>query len=270
MTRATDQEYLLSQQYHNGARLSVRGRLHARFRTNPDGWFAWMFDQMRIAPESRILELGCGLGWLWLRNRARIPAGWDITLSDFSQGMLAETQQRLQDVPHQFAYAVVDAQAIPYPDASFDAVIADHMLYHVPDRARAIAEVRRVLKPGGRFYASTISREHFRALAALVSGHAPDDAMVDQRFPFNLENGGAQLAASFAHVTLHRHEDTLVVTEAGPLVAYLASLSSMSASDTTTDTTEAALAALTSRLQTLITAEGAIRIPNDAGLFEAW
>ena len=46
-----------------------------------------------------------------------------------------------------FAYEIIDAQAIPYGTQRFDIVIANHMLYHVPDRAQAIAEMRRVLKP---------------------------------------------------------------------------------------------------------------------------
>src|SRR5438128_5363777 len=95
---------------------------------------------------------------------SRIPAEWDITLSDFSQGMLDEARQRLRESPHQFVFAVVDAQAIPYPDQVFAAVIANHMLYHVPDRPTALAEIRRVLKPGGHFYASTVGVNHLREL----------------------------------------------------------------------------------------------------------
>ena len=46
---------------------------------------------------------------------------------------------------------LIDIQQIPYPDGSFDTAIANFMLYHVPDLPRAIGEVRRVLRPGGRF-----------------------------------------------------------------------------------------------------------------------
>lgn len=64
MTHASDQNYLLTQQYHDGSRLTARASLHARFRTNDYGWFRWLFDHLRLPPQSRILELGCGLGWL--------------------------------------------------------------------------------------------------------------------------------------------------------------------------------------------------------------
>ncbi len=52
----------------------------------------------------------------------------------------------------------IDAQSIPFEDETFDAVIANHMLYHVPDRPKAIAEIKRVLKPGGRLIATTIGK----------------------------------------------------------------------------------------------------------------
>ena len=160
MTHASDQNYLLTQQYHDGSRLTAHSSLHARFRTNDYGWFRWLFDHLHLPPQSRILELGCGLGWLWTQNMARIPAEWDMTLSDFSQGMLDEARLRLRESSHQFVFAVVDAQAIPHSDENFDAVIANHMLYHVSDRSTALAEIRRVLKPGGHFYASTVGTNY--------------------------------------------------------------------------------------------------------------
>lgn len=80
--------------------------------------------------------------------------------------MLQAARQQLGE--KRFVYAVADAQALPFADATFDAVIANHMLYHIPDLPRALAEIRRVLKPAGRFYASTIGREHMHELDELI------------------------------------------------------------------------------------------------------
>ncbi|MCH8206807.1 MAG: class I SAM-dependent methyltransferase [Chloroflexi bacterium] len=98
---------------------------------------------------SRILELGCGPAELWVKNIDRVPSAWRITLSDLSEGMVREARQNLQSGVSRFSFAVCDAQRVPFDDESFDAVIANHMLYHVSDRQRAYAEIRRVLRPGG-------------------------------------------------------------------------------------------------------------------------
>jgi ubiquinone/menaquinone biosynthesis C-methylase UbiE len=65
--------------------------------------------------------------------------------------MIRETRANLARLGHPFSFAQADAQALPFRDASFDAVIANHMLYHVPDISRSLGEVRRVLKPSGGF-----------------------------------------------------------------------------------------------------------------------
>src|SRR5579871_3026230 len=101
MSIATDQN-LLQTQYRNAANLNARINLHARFSTNRDGWHCWVFDQFILVPQCRVLELGCGPGTLWLKNRDRLPAGWDLILSDFSMGMLEDARRNLASVPHHF------------------------------------------------------------------------------------------------------------------------------------------------------------------------
>ncbi len=68
MPQPTDQTYLLTDQYRNAANLCARIRLHKRFSLNKYSWSRWVFDQITAAPESNILELGCGPGILWLQN----------------------------------------------------------------------------------------------------------------------------------------------------------------------------------------------------------
>jgi SAM-dependent methyltransferase len=184
-----------------------------------------MFDHFDLPAQARILELGCGPGQLWLNNLHRIPPGWEITLSDFSPGMLEKARGNLNGSAHPFTFAWIDAQSIPFPPESFDAVIANYMLYHVPDRPQALSEIRRVLRLGGRFYAATVGDGHMKELDELVYGFdpavsAPSDNLVGA---FSLENGREQLEAWFSDITLHRFEDELIVTEAGPLVEYVQS-----------------------------------------------
>ena len=156
--------------------------------------------------------------------------------------------------------ANVDAQALPFPDDGFDAVIANHMLYHVPDRPRALAEIRRVLRPGGYFYAATNGARHMQELHALATGKSPAEAEPLDRLAFSLENGAAQFAPHFANVALHRYDDALVVTEAEPLLDYLRSMSARP------DRDDAHVAAT---IADLLARDGAIRITKETGMFVA-
>jgi ubiquinone/menaquinone biosynthesis C-methylase UbiE len=268
VSKISDQTYLLTDQYQNASNLDARIQLHARFSTNQYGWHLWVFDQFHLPPQSRLLELGCGLAYLWLENLHRLPEGWDIILSDFSPGMLQQAQQNLHKGHRHFEFEVIDAQSIPFDDESFDAVIANHMLYHLPDRAKALSEMQRVLKLGGRFYASTIGRTHLQELGQLVNKFDPTAGPFGHRrqaHPFILENGLDEISPWFSRVTLHRYEDALKITEAGPLVAYI--LSGIMWSDILDDNQRAAF---TKFIEQELARQGAIHVTKDSGLFEAF
>jgi len=255
-----DQEYLLNKQYQNSSNLQARIDLHARFSTSAYGFHRWLFDHLQASPQARVLELGAGTGLLWRENLDRIRVSWDITLSDFSPGMLQQAWDNLHNAGRPFTFALVDAQDIPFADDSFDAVIANHMLYHVPDRPRAFAEIRRVLRPDGRLFAATNGAAHLQELEALL----PKSRFDFSHNTFGLENGGAQLAPWFPNIALHRFDDALVVTETEPLIAYLLSMRAAS------DLGDAERAAITERVEQEMAAQGVIRITKDSGLFEAW
>ena len=221
MPHAVNDRQYLEKQYKDSSNLDARVRLHQRFSVNKVGWHRWIFDQFSLPPHCRILELGCGPGYLCLDNLDRLPAGWELTLSDFSAGMLEQARRNLKGA-REFEFKVIDAQSIPLESASFDAVIANHMLYHVPDRPAALAEIRRVLKPTGTFYASTVGDRHLVKIYDLIKKFDPVltswGRVADS---FTLENGMAQLSPLFANIQLFRYADALEVTEVAPLVDYI-------------------------------------------------
>lgn len=218
----TDPNYV-SKQYKDSSNLSTRIRLHQLFSINKCGWQRWLFDQIEFKPQNRILELGCGTGELWLENMERIPTGMKITLSDFSDGMVSQVQENLKNQPCAFEFKVIDAQSIPFEDDSFDIVIANHMLFHLPDRRKGLSEIKRVLKPRGKLFASTIGRNHLQEINALVTRFEPQfstwNALASDSF--SLENGEAQLKEYFSTVLLKRYADSLVVTDVKPLIEYI-------------------------------------------------
>jgi SAM-dependent methyltransferase len=171
------------------------------------------------------LELGCGAGNLWLENLDRLPGSLEIDLSDFSSGMLLQARFNLSKASTPFKFKVIDAQSIPFESQCFDVVIANHMLYHVPDIRRALLEIKRVLKPDGRFYASTIGESHLKEMHDLVTRFDPELPSWGT-LPlgsFTLDNGADQLSVYFEKVSSYRYVDSLVVTDAGLLVDYILS-----------------------------------------------
>ena len=264
MPKISDQHYLKTEQYKDASNLNARVEIHRRFSTNPQGWNAWVFDALLSLPaDARILELGCGPAYLWSANAARIPAGWDITLSDLSAGMLETAKRSTARIGRSFKFEVIDAQSLPYDDETFDLVIANHMLYHVPDRPKAIQEIRRVLKPAGRLIATTVGERHMHELDAWLRrlSAAPDFTLFP--LPFTLETGLAQLQPYFSQVEMRRYADNLQITEMEPLMAYIHS------SIRAREFSETALAELRGQLERELQSKGMLFISKDSGLFEA-
>jgi SAM-dependent methyltransferase len=147
-------------------------------------------------------------------------------------------------------YVVADVQDLPFEDESFDAAIANHMLYHVADRPRALGELARVLAAGGRLFAATNGQGHLQEIRALTPGRALWS--VD----FRLDNGGEQIAEYFADVELDVFPDSLEVTEVDPVVAFVGSF---------TDD----LDGVEETVRATIEREGAFRVTKSTGLFTA-
>lgn len=264
MSHYNNQDYLLNSQYKDSSNLTARMNLHERFSVNKYGWQHWVFDQLDIAPGGSVLELGTGPGRLWRDNLERVPATWQVIISDFSPGMLQEAEQHVGG--RNIAFQVIDAQALPFADATFDAVIANHMLYHVPDIARALSEIQRVLKPGGRLYAATNGQDHLREFDMWQAQLLPDLKAEDKvgGISFSLENGRDFLAPFFAPIEVRLYEDALEVTEVEPLIAY--GLSSLRGSDLSADK----IAEFRAVAETILAQSGSIHITKSTGLFIAY
>lgn len=212
-------------QYHDSSNLVTRINIHDRFSINQYGWSRWVFDQFQLQSQSSVLELGCGTGGLWQANLRQVPRQAHITLSDFSEGMLQQARQNLTH-DNRFEFRIVDATTNPLPfrDASFDVVIANHMLYHISDRQSLFFEIARILKPDGYLYASTVGQKHLIEISKMLVEFDPvlsSWRMVTDAF--TLENGASQLSMRFSGVKLSRYEDALVITEIEPLIDYILS-----------------------------------------------
>ena len=264
MSKFTDQEYLKTDQYKDSSNLDARVEIHRRFSTNPYGWFNWVFDTLlKLPAKAKILELGSGPAYLWKECSNRIPAGWDIALSDLSSGMVDAAWRNLVVTGRNFKFKEIDAQSIPFEDETFDMVIANFMLYHVPDRPKAIAEIKRVLKPGGHLIAATVGDHHLQEMMEVLRKVHISKTWESYANPFTLESGLEQLKPFFPNVTMSRYEDNLQVTEIEPMMAYVRS--SLRAADLSEDE----LAKVRVDLKNDLKEKGKIFITKDSGLFEA-
>jgi SAM-dependent methyltransferase len=159
-----------------------------------------------------VLEIGGGQGELaeWMQT----ALGARVTFLDQSERMVELARAR-----GVLEARVGDAQDLPFVAESFDTVVAAWMLYHVPDVNRALAEVARVLRTGGRLVAVTNSLRHIEELRELFG------ALEGFEKQFNAENGEAILRRQFRDVERTDAEVVAVVDERETLEAYRRSLS---------------------------------------------
>ncbi len=230
--RLEDQDYLRAVQYRDAANLDARANLHRKYGRGD--WMDWVAARLPWRDGLRVLELGCGPGWLWeaAARRASRPA-LDLTLTDLSPGMAAQAQARAQAAGWTATGQTADAMALPFAEASFDVVVACHMLYHLPDPAQGVAEIARVLATDGTALVATNGRANLAELFALRGVVWPGEPVDPVSWRFGLETGGALLEAAFGAVALERYDDDLTVTDPADVMAYLTS--SPPASEATAD-----------------------------------
>lgn len=107
-------------------------------------------DLLALKPDSKVLEVAAGSGRDSEIIAGRLSSQGRLFLQDISAGMLGKARQRMKGSPVPVSYALADACALPYPDRSFDCVYSFGGLGEFPDIRKALAEMVRVCKPGGK------------------------------------------------------------------------------------------------------------------------
>lgn len=208
-------------QYMTSKNLDVRIALHEKYSQNPMGWFPWLYSQIDFQGVNRLLEIGCGSGELWKNNTLNLR-NREFFLSDSSEGMVSEVRKKYGSA---FNCIVADCEKIPFKDAYFDCVIANHVLFYLQNLHQGIAEICRVLKPDGVLYCSTYGSNHMKEITALVQAFDSKITLSQTNLyeVFGLENGKDILNPYFSSVEVSYYPDELIVDEAQPLVDYIMS-----------------------------------------------
>lgn len=265
MSKFTDQSYLKDEQYRTPNNLNSRIALHELYSMASVPWTTWVYQHLAVGEGQQVLAVGCGNASQWRDNAALFPNSARFYLMDLSIGMLRGGRAGMGAADRRFNYLSGDAQDLPFQDARYDRVTANHMLYHVPDMDLAVAECARVLKPGGVFIAATNGATHMVDLYTLLEEFQPGFRIPDSnRRRFSLQNGWDRLTSQFAEVRLDLYESDLWVTKGQALVNYAFSLW-----DVEDDISNQKAAAMLDFFNQKIGRDGGIRIRKETGAFLA-
>lgn len=145
----------------------------------------------------RVLEVGCGRG-IGAETLFRQFGAAEVHAFDLDPDMVEQARQRLSAFgPDRLQLYVGDATAIPEPDSSFDAVFDFAIIHHVPDWRSAITEIKRVLKPGGRFFFEEVTRHALERWSyRTFLDHPTEDRFSGAEFVTELERQGIQVAGN--------------------------------------------------------------------------
>jgi SAM-dependent methyltransferase len=189
-----DNPVLVQWEYASEERLRTRNEIYRELtegRTAEDE----VFDAVAETHPDRVLDVGCGTGDIAARIADELNL--EVVASDLSPRMVQIARER------GLTAVIADVQELPFEDRSFDCVVAAWVIYHVPDRDRAIAELARVLRPGGRLVAATLAPDNLAEVWERMG------APWEREITFDRDNGAAQLAPHFASVE-RRDVDTVV------------------------------------------------------------
>ncbi|WP_392486814.1 class I SAM-dependent methyltransferase [Haloimpatiens sp. FM7315] len=253
-----ESEYV-EKQYENILSLNERQNFHEKYSINKEGFKSWLYKQYEFTKMCSILELGSGKGDLWKNHISDIVPEFKLVLSDFSDGMVEYLRNEYDKFPVDIKK--IDIQDIPYDNDTFDIIIANSMLYHIPNIDKALCEVYRVLKKGGKFYTATFGEN---GLTKFIFDTLKELQLVNENktnVSFTLQNGYEQLRMHFANVQCREYYDRMEISESKDLVEYIYSMTSMEGLSESQKTT------MIDFYEKKKNAAGIIEIPKEYGMF---
>lgn len=270
----TDQAHVVSQMYATEEPLAVRIRIHESYTRPKSDFHAWVLDRVPWRGDERVLDIGCGSGAYIEPVCQRLPQGGRLLAGDLSWGMLRSVAAK--SLPGCVSLLNADATQIPLPDGCCDVVLANHILGHITQIEAAVAEIRRVLRPGGCLVAATNARDSMHAFITEVTeacyalDHLLEFAPAPWRVRFTLENGWAFLKPSFPAVRQETLKSELVFSEAAPPVAYINSLRHIYGLQLPEGLAwETLIEQVERQIRLKITAQGEYRVAKTTGVFIA-
>ena len=265
-----DERAHLAYQYSDAEKLRVRIESHRRYSERSSEFFDWMLPHIAPKRGLRLLDVGSGPGPYHPRLAAE---GVRVVAVDQSHGMIREVLSQSQGGGYDATGASADASYLPFAAASFDRVMANHMLYYVKDQRTALEGMRRVLRPGGRIILATNAADSGAELSALHEaaarqlGHTPG-----ARDASNFTLSDLSLVRSvFPSAVVHIREDAFVFPDARSAIEYYASGMVDVLTPPVLDGShrQPLIDAVRQQIETIVARDGVFRVAKNSGCFVA-
>jgi SAM-dependent methyltransferase len=205
MSRLNDPEFV-AREYADESRLAARARVWTEFLDGPSSYDATAAAVAEARPR-RVLEVGAG--WGELAERVRRETGALVIATDLSLRMAELAARRRLPV------VLADAAWLPFPDGAFDVVVANAMLYHLPDLDAGVRELARLVADDGRLVATTFGHDHLREVWELVEGPGVD-------LSFHRGNGAEILGRAFDRVETRTGRGSITFPDMEEVRTYVA------------------------------------------------
>ncbi len=268
-----DRKFITGRAYGTDEKLATRQSIYAFSKpTGEPGFFGWGVSRISWSGAEVVVDVGCGNG-MWLKRLAGGMPGLRAIGVDLSEGMLQSLVAKWEG-SGPAPVAVADAQELPLRDQSVDVALLIQMLYHVPERSRALAETRRVLREEGAALIATPGPRHLQEIRELarsalteVRGQEIDGPFLQN--PFNTNHAAEELPLTFGRVESFLRAGLLEVPAVDPVVAHVDSQQGpdLDAFVPPSARWEDVLQVAGRKVAEIIQAEGAFRVTTEVGAF---
>ncbi|MBB3128847.1 ubiquinone/menaquinone biosynthesis C-methylase UbiE [Paenibacillus rhizosphaerae] len=211
--------------YHTGNNLSAKYEVMGKYGISKELFETWIIEKLNLLGSERVLDIGTGNGRFSIPTSKILKSnGGFVVCCDLAEGVMNSARIQAEQEGLPILHMIADAENLPFLSDEFDVVMANHMLYHLPDLKKGLKEISRVLRNTGKFLATTNSSRGMPEFFTLHQEtmrqlHIPFEIKEDP-IPFSLENGEAILSKHFNRVELMTYEAGFKVTEPEPVLQY--------------------------------------------------
>jgi len=213
--------------YNSEHNLKAKYEVLEKYRLHNESFEEWVIDRLELSGTEYVLDAGAGSG------RFSVPIGrilkgnpGFLISCDLAEGVMLPSLDHARTESLPMLHLAADAENLPFLSGQFDLVMANHMLYHLPDLHRGLSEMKRVLKNTGRLLATTNSEKgmpelfdlHLKTMDRLGIPFGVKEEVIT----FSMENGAQILREQFEQVDLWTYESGFRVKEAEPVFRYYA------------------------------------------------